>query len=163
MVFEESPSSDRRSIPALTRSSPEQPAESRSGWVPILLAGLVAAAVLAAMHAPRTGAAQAGVFSDLDGPRPIIITEAARRPSPLPPPGRPIDVPAGVVVPVSAVIQVHGSPTVFVSEADYRFVATPVVLGEMGTDGQRVLSGITAGQVVVTEGAEALRHRLVVQ
>jgi hypothetical protein len=159
MVFEESPSSDRRSIPALTRSSPEQPAEGRSGWVPILLAGLVAAAVLAAMHAPRPGAAaQAGVFSDLEGPRPFIITEAARRPAQSTTP-----VQAGVVVPVSAVIKVHGSPTVFVSEADYRFVATPVVLGEMGTDGQQVVSGITAGQVVVTEGAEALRDRLVVQ
>jgi len=163
MLFEESPSSDRRSIPALTRSSPERPAEERSGWAPILLAGLVAAAVLAAMHAPQTRDRQAGSFSGIEGPRPIIITEAARKPLPITAPGHRTVVQPGAVVPGSAVVQVHGSPAVFVSEADSRFVATPVVLGETGTDGQRVLSGITAGQVVVTDGAEALRQRLVIQ
>jgi hypothetical protein len=130
--------------------------------VPILFAGLVATAVLAAMHAPRAGAARAGAFADIERPRPLIITEAARRPPITITPGRGLPQPAAVV-PGSAVVRVNGAPNVFVSEADYRFVATPVVLGETGVNGQLVISGITAGQVVVTDGAEALKAQLVVQ
>ena len=162
MVFEEAPSSDRRSIPAVSQPSRERSPESSSGWAPILLAGLLVTAVLAVVHAPRADAMPAGAFGELERPRPLIITEAARRPA-LSAPGRRERAETAAVVPGSAVVRIHGAPTVFVSEADYRFVATPVVLGEAVADGQQVLSGVAAGQVVVTEGAEALKARLVVQ
>lgn len=163
MVYEETPSSDRRSTPALSRPNPKQSDDATGGWWPILAAGFIATAVLVATHGPRAGAAPAGVFAEIEQPRPLIITEAARRPAPITAPGHRAHAQAGAVVPGSAVVHVHGAPTVFVSEADYRFVATPVVLGETGANGQRVLSGITAGQVVVTDGAEALKAQLVVQ
>lgn len=162
MVFEEAPSSDRRSIPAISRPNPQQSEDARGGWLPILFAGLVATAVLAAMHAPRAGAARAGSFAAIERPRPLIITEPARRPPIIIATGGGLPQPAAVV-PGSAVVHVNGAPAVFVSEADYRFVATPVVLGETGVDGQFVMSGIAAGQVIVTDGAEALRAQLVVQ
>jgi hypothetical protein len=130
--------------------------------LPIVLAGCVAALVLGALHAPRAGTAQ-GAFADIEKPRAMLITEAARSPSPRTEPGRPALPRRGAVVPGSAIVQVNGTPTVFVHEADYRFVAMPVVLGKTDADGQQVLSGIRAGQVVVTDGAEALKAHLVVQ
>jgi hypothetical protein len=96
----------------------------------------------------------------LDKPRPVLITETARRPAIETPLGHRKIPLTGSVVPSSAVISVHGAPMVFVSDTDYHFVATPVVLGESANDGQRILSGVLVGQVVVTDGAEALKERL---
>ena len=159
MNFEASPTSDRASIPPISRPSP-RPVEGK-GWLPIVLAGLVVAAILGASHAPRAAAHSA--FPDIEKPRPILITEAARTPAPKAVFGHRALARPGAVVPESAIVDMRGTPTVFVHEADYRFVATPVVLGETGADGQQVLSGIRAGQVVVTDGAEALKAHLVVQ
>jgi hypothetical protein len=127
--------------------------------LPILFATGIAAAAFAVTHAHRTATSHAAGF-DPDRPRPMLITEEARRP--LPEPGHRL-IHSGAIVPRSAVVNVRGTPTVFVSDTDYRFVATPVVLGEAATDGQRIVSGVSAGQVVVSDGAEALKARLVVQ
>ncbi len=157
MLFDEAPRSDRRSIPPVSRPSPQS--DGKSGWLPILVATGLAGVAFAATHAHGWVAAQGGTF-DPDQPRPLLITEAARRPSPEP--GH-RSLATGAVVPRSAVIDVRGTPTVFVSDTDYRFVATPVVLGESAAEGQRIVSGLRVGQVVVTDGADALKAHLVVQ
>jgi multidrug efflux pump subunit AcrA (membrane-fusion protein) len=63
-----------------------------------------------------------------------------------------------VVIPQIAVTEIGGKPTVFVAERDLRLlVATPVVLGaERGPD-REILSGVSAGQMVVTNGLPTLR------
>lgn len=157
MLFDEAPRSDRRSIPPVSRPSP--PPDGKSGWLPILFATCLASVGFAATHAHGWVAAQGAGF-DPDKPRPVLITEAARRPSPEP--GH-RSLPAGAIVPHSAVVDVHGTPTVFVSDTDYRFVATPVVLGESAVEGRRIVSGVKVGDVVVTDGAEALKAELVLQ
>jgi hypothetical protein len=159
MVFEEASSADRSTIPPVSRPNTEH-SGAGSGWLPILLVTVIVALVLAATHVHWGAPAQAGVFQGVERVRPVLITEMARRPSVETSPGHRKLLRAGAIVPGSAVVQVRGTPTVFVSEADYRFVATPVVLGEPGKDGLRVLSGISAGQVVVTDGAEALKAQL---
>jgi hypothetical protein len=63
------------------------------------------------------------------------------------------------VVPRSAVTRVDGKAMVFVAEPDlHLLVATPVELGATEGDNQRVLSGLSAGQVVVTENVASLEH-----
>jgi len=156
MLFEEAPRSDRRSIPPVSRPAPPG-SDGRSGWLPILIATSIASVAFATTHIHRA-MGQAGTL-DPDKPRPVLITEAARRP--LPEPGHRLQ--SGAIVPTSAVVTVRGTPTVFVSDTDYRFVATPVVLGETAMDGQRIVSGISVGQVVVSDGADALKAHLVVQ
>lgn len=161
MNFEGAPSSDRVSIPPISRPNPQQASDGK-GWLPIILAGVVAASIIGASHVPRGGSAHAAL-TDVEQPRPMLITESARTPAPKVALGHHALARPGAIVPGSAIVDVHGTPTVFVHEADYRFVATPVVLGETEADGQQVLSGIRAGQVVVTDGAEALKAHLVVQ
>lgn len=161
MPFEDPPSSDRRTIPPVSRASAPSTDEG-SRWLPILVATCLAGAALAATHVHGIRSMQAGAARDVDGPRPVIITESVRRVARETAPGhraRHDDT----VVPTSAVVVVRGAPTVFVSETDYRFVATPVVLGDVAAEGQRVVSGVSPGQVVVSDGAEALKAHLVVQ
>ena len=66
----------------------------------------------------------------------------------------------GLVVPSSAVTFVDGKPTVFVAETDLRLVVTPVKLGDSDSKNQEILSGLSPGQVVVTEGVFALKSEL---
>jgi hypothetical protein len=63
-----------------------------------------------------------------------------------------------VVVPEASVTAIDGKPAVFVAEqALHLLVATPVALGaSIGAD-REILSGVTAGQMVVTDGLPALR------
>jgi hypothetical protein len=61
------------------------------------------------------------------------------------------------VVPRSAVSSVDGKTMVFVAEKELRLlVATPVELGSTEGSDQRILSGLSAGQVVVTENVASL-------
>lgn len=61
------------------------------------------------------------------------------------------------VIPRSAVTSVDGKTMVFVAEKDLRLlVATPVELGAAEGSDQRILSGLSAGQVVVTENVASL-------
>ena len=63
-------------------------------------------------------------------------------------------------MPRSAVTRMEGRPMVFVADRDLRLlVATPVELGATEGDEQRVLSGIAAGQLVVTEGVAMLERQ----
>lgn len=65
-----------------------------------------------------------------------------------------------VLVPMAAVIQVDGKPTVFVQSAPHQVTPTEVRLG--GDDGefQVVLDGLRPGERVVTEGVFALKSEL---
>jgi hypothetical protein len=64
------------------------------------------------------------------------------------------------VVPRSAVARMDGRPMVFVAERDLKLiVATPVELGATEGEQQRVLSGVSAGQLVVTEGVAMLERQ----
>lgn len=159
MLFDEAPSSDRRSIPPVSRPTPPT-SDGRSGWIPILLATSIAGFALAATHVHRGVTAQGALTPGFATPRPVLITEAARQAVADTAPGHRMLARQGALVPRSAVVDVRGTPTVFVTETDFRFVATPVVLGEETEDGQRILSGIAVGQVVVSDGAEALKAHL---
>jgi cobalt-zinc-cadmium efflux system membrane fusion protein len=69
--------------------------------------------------------------------------------------------PAGVVMVASAAItHVDGKATVFVAESDTRFTVTPVELGASDGTDREVVSGLTAGQNVVTAGVFALKSEL---
>jgi hypothetical protein len=61
------------------------------------------------------------------------------------------------VIPRSAVTTVDGRTVVFVAEKELRLlVATPVELGSVEGEEQRVLAGLSPGQVVVTESVGSL-------
>jgi multidrug efflux pump subunit AcrA (membrane-fusion protein) len=63
-----------------------------------------------------------------------------------------------VVVPEAAVTEIDGKATVFVAEQSlHLLVATPVELGHAKGAHREILSGVTAGQMVVTNGVSALR------
>jgi hypothetical protein len=63
------------------------------------------------------------------------------------------------LVPRSAVTVVDGKATVYVTEPDlHLLVATPVELGALEGDDQRILSGLSVGQVVVTENVASLER-----
>jgi hypothetical protein len=54
----------------------------------------------------------------------------------------------------------EGRPMVFVADKNLKLlVATPVVLGATEGEEQRVLSGVSAGQLVVTEGIAMLEQQ----
>jgi cobalt-zinc-cadmium efflux system membrane fusion protein len=67
---------------------------------------------------------------------------------------------AAVVVPRSAVVRVDGQPLVFVATVDRRIIPTKVELAESNESEQRIASGISAGQTIVSEGAPALTRAL---
>jgi hypothetical protein len=58
------------------------------------------------------------------------------------------------IVPRTAITMVDGKPTVFVADRDH-LIATPVELGALEEEDQCVLSGLSAGQWVVTDSAES--------
>jgi hypothetical protein len=73
---------------------------------------------------------------------------------------RPDGLRAVAVVPRSAVARMEGKPMVFVADRHLKLlVATPVVLGAVEGEEQRVLSGVSAGQLVVTEGVAMLEKQ----
>jgi multidrug efflux system membrane fusion protein len=68
------------------------------------------------------------------------------------------DEAAPVVVPLAALTESHGSPVVFVVDPENAAVRlTPVTLGGMADDGVRIVSGLQAGDMVVTAGVQFLR------
>ncbi len=69
-----------------------------------------------------------------------------------------------VVVPVDAVVEIDGQSTVFVSRGDGEsFVARPVTIGREVEGRRAVLTGLKAGDRVVTSGAFALKSELILQ
>jgi hypothetical protein len=63
------------------------------------------------------------------------------------------------IIPRSAVTSIDGKAIVFVAETELRLlVATPVELGSAEGPDQRVLSGLSAGQMVVTENVTSLEQ-----
>ena len=65
-----------------------------------------------------------------------------------------------LVVPRSAVLQVEGEPSVFVSLGDGKYVARPVELGQEAQNRIEIERGLLEGDVVVTEGAFVLKSEL---
>ncbi len=66
----------------------------------------------------------------------------------------------GLSVPREAVVQVDGNPTVFVAETETRVVPRQIEVGITGPERTEVLSGLAAGDVIVTEGVFALKSEL---
>jgi len=165
---DETPRSSLRSIPPVARASlppppPEPPTAATWFWA----VGALAMACAIAIAAPRFrtspeagyGAGAAVEAPELAGPgfRTELVRDVplSRRAKP-PERGRP----AVAVVPRSAVTRMEGHPMVFVADRDLRLlVATPVELGATEGNEQRVLSGIAAGQLVVTEGLAMLERQ----
>jgi membrane fusion protein, multidrug efflux system len=68
------------------------------------------------------------------------------------------DQAAPVVVPLTAVTEIDGSPVVFVIDAANKAVRkTPVVVGAVVEDGVTIAEGLHAGELVVTAGVQFLR------
>ncbi|MET0342276.1 MAG: efflux RND transporter periplasmic adaptor subunit [Polyangiales bacterium] len=65
-----------------------------------------------------------------------------------------------LVVPRSAVLQVEGEPSVFVSLGNDKFVARPVELGQEAHNRVEIERGLLEGDLVVTEGGFVLKSEL---
>jgi hypothetical protein len=158
-----------RSIPPIARPSlpPALPESERPSTL-IWALGALALACAVAIGVPRFGiGSQRGFGSGADKPEqaepgPGLRTEVVRD-APLQRMAesqRPDGRRAVAVVPRSAVARMEGRPMVFVADRDLRLlVATPVVLGAIDGEEQRVLSGVSAGQLVVTEGVAMLEKQ----
>lgn len=166
---DETPRPSLRSIPPIARPSlpPAAPELERPSTL-IWALGALALAGAVALGAPRFGiGSQRGFGAGADTPEQInpgpgLRTEVVRD-APLQPMAestRPDGLRAVAVVPRSAVARVEGRPMVFVADRDLKLlVATPVVLGAVEGEEQRVLSGVSAGQLVVTEGVAMLEKQ----
>lgn len=137
----------RRTIPpvadwaAETLSAPPPPGGPSWFWVVVTLGA--AAAIPVFMHlrpAPELGPTLASPEVD---PAAVAAESAGS--------GR-------VLVPEGAVTVVEGKPTVFIAERALRLlVATPVDLGARRGGAREILAGVSAGQMVVSDGRYALR------
>ena len=65
-----------------------------------------------------------------------------------------------VMVPSAAITHIDGKATVFVSESPTKFMVTPVELGASDGTDREVVSGLAAGQSVVTAGVFGLKSEL---
>ena len=65
-----------------------------------------------------------------------------------------------IVVPGGAVVAVHGRPHVFVREGPHTYRAVLVEIAERDAETVRIRSGVTPGQLVVTDGAFTLKGEL---
>ena len=65
-----------------------------------------------------------------------------------------------IVVPGAAVVDVHGRPHVFLREGPHTYRAVPVEIAERDAETVRIRSGVTPGQLVVTDGAFTLKGEL---
>ncbi|MCI2007676.1 MAG: efflux RND transporter periplasmic adaptor subunit, partial [Acetobacter peroxydans] len=63
----------------------------------------------------------------------------------------------GVVVPASAVVDIDGVSTVFVATGPERFQARSVHVGAEQDGKAVIVSGLAAGEMVVTQGAFTLK------
>jgi hypothetical protein len=165
---EELPRQSLRSIPPIARGSfpPAPPQDHPSTW--IWAVGALALAVVVATGALRLGFSGqksygAGAATEEPGESgPGLRTEVVRD-APL---HRMADAlhsdgrRAVAIIPRSAVARMDGRAMVFVADRDLKLlVATPVELGATEGDQQRVLSGVSAGQLVVAEGTEMLQRQ----
>jgi hypothetical protein len=165
---DETPRSSLRSIPPIARPSvppPRPPQNHPSSW--IWAVGALGLACVVAVGAPRFGPSSqrsygAGAESESVDPGPGLRTEVVRD-APLhrmAEPVRPDGHRAVALIPRSAVARLDGRSVVFVADRDLKLlVATPVELGATEGEQQRVLSGVSAGQVVVTEGVAMLQRQ----
>jgi hypothetical protein len=161
---DEMPRSSLRSIPPIARPSIPPPPPEKSSWV--WAVGALALACGVAIGAPQFrlwsqhsyGVAAAGVEPQEPGPglQTVLVRDA-----PLHRMAEPVREGRTVaIVPRSAVARMDGRPMVFVADRDLKLiVATPVELGAAEGEQQRVLSGVSAGQLVVTEGVAMLEHQ----
>ncbi len=169
--MEEMPRSSLRSIPPVAGLSvPPSGRRSRVGSTWLGAAAMVGVLAGVALAVQRVGGAAADALGSgaqepagqrgVDGTpglRTVVVRGAPRRPM-----VRSRDEARGAVavVPRSAVARLDGKAMVFVAEQDlHLLVATPVELGAAEGDEQRVLAGLSAGQVVVTEGVAQLEKR----
>jgi hypothetical protein len=154
-----------RSIPPVSTSGraplPHEKGGASGVWAiaTLCLAGAVpfVGHRLASASEDSAAAARAVHADDVDvGLRTAVVREAALASTPVAFQGR-----TGVtVVPRNAIAHVDGKPVVYVADGDLRLiVATPVELGAFEGPEQRVLSGVSAGQVVVVEGFSQLEPR----
>jgi hypothetical protein len=166
---DETPRSSLRSIPPIARPSlPPAPPQPETPSMRIWAIGALALACAVAMGAPRLGLGNQRVFGagadipEQAEPGPGLRTEVVRSApvrhssdATLPESRRVV-----AVVPRSAVARMEGRPMVFVADKNLKLlVATPVVLGATEGEEQRVLSGVSAGQLVVTEGIAMLEQQ----
>ena len=162
---DEMPRSSLRSIPPIARPSLPPPPPERSSWSWVWAVGALALAGGVAIGAPQfrlwgqhsygVGAASEPVESG-----PGLHTEIVRD-APLHRMAEPLrDGRRVALVPRSAVARMDGRAMVFVADSDLKLiVATPVELGAIDGEQQRVLSGLSAGQRVVTEGVAMLERQ----
>jgi len=66
----------------------------------------------------------------------------------------------GVMLPLSAILEIGGSQVVFIEEEPGHYAATPVVVAARSATEVRVESGVTPGDRVVVEGGFALKGEL---
>lgn len=154
--------SDRRSFPPVVR--PHAPGSDdvrrQHGFLGVAIAICLTLAALAVAHRSLSPNASRRTASGDAPVRTVLYTEAVREALPGPITSRG-NAASEVVVPRSAIVLVEGRPRVFVEASEGHFVLTPVSLGVVeGTD-QRIVSGVSAHEVVVAEGAEALRAALI--
>lgn len=64
-----------------------------------------------------------------------------------------VTVPDVLQIPRSAVLHTGGSPVVYVDQGGHAYLPVPVKLGRTGDTAVEILSGLDAGDAVVTEGA----------
>jgi cobalt-zinc-cadmium efflux system membrane fusion protein len=67
---------------------------------------------------------------------------------------------SGVVLPAGAITEVEGQTAVFVQMGDGRFEVRPVTILERSASEALVTAGLAAGDLVVTDGAFALKSEL---
>jgi len=167
MAFDadETPRSSLRSIPPIARSSslPPEPRSSNWAWAVGALA-LAGAVAVGAPYLRVSGQRSYGAGAESQepaNPGPGLRTEVVRD-APLHRMAEPVHEghKAVAVVPRSAVARMDGRAMVFVADRDLKLiVATPVELGAVEGEQQRVLSGLSPGQVVVTEGVAMLERQ----
>src|SRR5690606_28985261 len=69
-----------------------------------------------------------------------------------------------LTVPAASVVEIDGSPAVFVPGGDPgRFILHPVTPGPRAGDRRVILSGLEAGREVVAEGSFLLKSELILQ
>ncbi len=163
---DEMPRASLRSIPPIARPSIPPPPPEKTSWSWVSAIGALALACGVAIGAPQFrlwsqhsyGAGAVGVEPQEPGPG---LHTALVRDAPLHRMAEPVREGRTVaIVPRSAVARMDGRTMVFVADRDLKLiVATPVELGATEGEQQRVLSGVSAGQLVVTEGVAMLERQ----
>jgi len=164
---DQTPAPSMRTIPPAVPSVPDPPRQESSWIWALATIGIMASAPFLLRHvasiaqpelgSDREAVAAAGDFqpSADSNLRTAVVREARRE---LGADRATEEQPRTVaLIPSEAVTRVEGKPMVFVAEPDlHLLVATPVELGAAeGTD-VRVLSGLSVGQIVVTEDVASL-------